>query len=97
MPLIILFGSCELEYLVNHISADTLTTARTNNPSADRLGLGLWCLMPLIWLTKYSNSQLPNNIIKGIGNLTQFFWLILFRPFGLVAPKHFKIIWLQNL
>ena len=47
MPLIILFGNCELEYLVNHISADTLTTGRTNNPSADRLGLGLWCLMPL--------------------------------------------------
>jgi hypothetical protein len=47
MPLIILFGSCELEYLVNHISADTLTTGQTNNPSADRLGLGLWCLMPL--------------------------------------------------
>jgi hypothetical protein len=58
IPLIILFGSCELEYLVNHISADTLTTGQTNNPSADHLGLGLWCLMPLstIFLQLYMQS-----------------------------------------
>jgi len=39
-----------------------------------------------------------NNFDGNTNSLYQTFYrLILFRPFGFIAPKHFKIIWLSNL